>query len=217
MSPKGEFSVSPADRDIVIQSGIAVVDCSWARIEEVPFAKIRSPHERLLPYLVAANPVNYGKPYKLNCVEALAACCFITGLDDAGHALLSQFGWGHAFYEINSELFGLYSECADSASVVRVQNEYIAQMEEEYARKKEKKEDYGRNTNHDDDPYGMPPSESEESECEDVETDRFGNIIEPKTDKFGNIIEEPEAGRLGNTVENQDSDILTDKLGNIIL
>ena len=55
-----------------------------------------------MPYLVAANPVNYGKPFKLNCVEALAACCFITGLDDSGHELLDQFKWGHAFYEINS-------------------------------------------------------------------------------------------------------------------
>ncbi|KAJ3319954.1 ribosome biogenesis protein tsr3 [Boothiomyces sp. JEL0866] len=207
MSPKGEFSVSPADRDIVIQHGIAVVDCSWARIDEVPFAKIRSPHERLLPYLVAANPVNYGKPYKLNCVEALAACCFITGLDEAGHALLSQFGWGHAFYEINSELFRLYSQCSDSASVVNVQNQYIADMEEEYARKKDKVEDYGRNTNHDDDPYGLPPSDSEESEYEEeVETDRFGNIIEVKKDKFGNVIKDEE-----------NSTHLADKLGNIIL
>ena len=101
MSPKGTGAVSPEDRSIVAEHGIAVVDCSWARIEEVPFGKIKSPHERLLPYLVAANPVNYGKPYKLNCVEALAACCFIVGMNTEGHSLLSEFGWGHAFWEIN--------------------------------------------------------------------------------------------------------------------
>lgn len=39
--------MSPADRQIVIEQGIAVVECSWARLEEVPFAKIRGVNERL--------------------------------------------------------------------------------------------------------------------------------------------------------------------------
>ena len=39
--------VSPADRDIVAKNGLAVVECSWARLDDVPFAKIASPHERL--------------------------------------------------------------------------------------------------------------------------------------------------------------------------
>lgn len=47
LSPKGTQSVSPSDRGIIETSGLCVVDCSWARVEEVPFDKIRSPHERL--------------------------------------------------------------------------------------------------------------------------------------------------------------------------
>ncbi|KAI8898871.1 hypothetical protein BC833DRAFT_588184 [Globomyces pollinis-pini] len=125
MSPKGQSSVSPKDRSIIEKYGAAVVDCSWARIEEVPFSKIRSPHERLLPYLVAANPVNYGKPFKLNCVEALAACFFITGLDDAGHNLLSNFGWGHAFYEINrfSAFINWLVNCSSCTPNVKIQQQ----------------------------------------------------------------------------------------------
>lgn len=46
-SPKGTQVVSPSDRDIVEKGGVAVVECSWARLEEIPFHKIKSPHERL--------------------------------------------------------------------------------------------------------------------------------------------------------------------------
>jgi pre-rRNA-processing protein TSR3 len=184
-SPKGECTVSPADKEIILEHGIAVVDCSWARIDEVPFSKIKSPHERLLPYLVAANSVNYGKPYKLNCVEALASCCFIAGLDEQGHCLLESFGWGYAFWDINKELFERYSKCADGAEVIATQNEYLAELKRQYdqARLDRDLEDdlLSPNRNHEkvtqDDLYPPSDSDSQESETDEILLDRFGNVL----------------------------------------
>ena len=50
-SPKGKQILSPSDRQYILNAGVAVVECSWARLDDVPFSKIASPHERLRTYL----------------------------------------------------------------------------------------------------------------------------------------------------------------------
>jgi len=37
LSPVGESCVSAQDRDLIVNRGLAVVDCSWNRLDEVPF------------------------------------------------------------------------------------------------------------------------------------------------------------------------------------
>ncbi|KAG9098965.1 ribosome biogenesis protein tsr3 [Ceratobasidium sp. 370] len=136
VTPKGTQPVSPADRDVIAQAGVAVVECSWARLDDVPFAKLRSPHERLLPYLVATNPVNYGKPWRLNCVEALAAAFYIVGMDECAEVLLGKFSWGHSFWKVNGGLIKRYQTCADAAEVEAMQKVIIAELENDYTKRR---------------------------------------------------------------------------------
>lgn len=117
VSPNGTDPVCPNDREIVEHIGAAVVECSWARIDEIPFGKIGGRHLRLLPFLYAANPVNYGRPWRLNCVEALAACFAIVGHRDWAQELLGKFTYGHSFLELNEPLFDIYEQCTDFESM----------------------------------------------------------------------------------------------------
>ncbi|XP_046418363.1 18S rRNA aminocarboxypropyltransferase isoform X1 [Neodiprion fabricii] len=126
VTPVGEKCVSPLDKHIVGEHGCAVVDCSWARLDDTPFARMRTPYPRLLPFLVAANPINYGKPCQLSCVEAIAATLIITGFPEEAAYYLGKFSWGHSFMELNSELLEKYALCVDSEEVIRVQNKFLA-------------------------------------------------------------------------------------------
>ena len=54
-----------------------------------------------VPYLLAVNQTNYGKPWRLNCVEALAAAFYITGFDEYADRVLEPFDWAQSFYEVN--------------------------------------------------------------------------------------------------------------------
>ncbi|KAK8861577.1 hypothetical protein IAR55_002399 [Kwoniella newhampshirensis] len=177
LTPKGKKVISPSDDEIIQMSGLAVVECSWARLDEVPFGKIKSPYERLLPFLIASNPVNYGKPWRLNCVEALAAGFYITGHADWAEVLLSKFSWGHSFYKLNSHLIERYRTCSTSEDITAMQETIQKEMEEEQEeRRKEKVANEGEdllraNPNHIGNEWDQSQGQKQESEEEldDVE------------------------------------------------
>jgi pre-rRNA-processing protein TSR3 len=124
LNPHAERALSPADRSDDRTERLVALDCSWETAREERFS-LRGPH-RALPFLVAANPVNYGTPFKLTTVEALAGACCILGERAHAETLLSKFRWGHTFLELNDEPLRRYADCEDSSGVVAIQDEYLA-------------------------------------------------------------------------------------------
>ena len=78
-------------------------------------------HHRALPYLVAANPTNYGRPLRLSSAEALAAALYILGEPEQAAAVLDAFRWGPHFLVLNREPLDEYAAAKDSTEVVAAQ------------------------------------------------------------------------------------------------
>ncbi len=123
LDPMAEKALSPQDDT---NKGITVLDCSWEHVEEVfpKLLKLRLQH-RALPFLVAGNPVNFGKPFKLTSAEAFAAALYILGNKEQAHTVMSKFNWGHTFLELNHEPLEEYSAARDSKEILEIQSEYI--------------------------------------------------------------------------------------------
>ena len=120
LDPTAEQALSPADKNV---RSITVLDCSWVVLDT---GKVRSWRiRRALPFLVAANPVNFGKPCVLSSIEALAAALFILGDKERASAVLSKVSWGVRFLEVNQEPLDLYANAKDSTDVIKIQDLFI--------------------------------------------------------------------------------------------
>lgn len=125
LDPFAEKAVSVEDVPNVLTASLAAFDCSWETAEAMlPVARKRM-EPRALPYLVAANPVNFGKPTKLSTVEAIAAALYIYGRKEQAEAALGVVNWGIRFLEVNKEPLEAYAACATSADVVKEMYTFI--------------------------------------------------------------------------------------------
>ena len=127
LSPFTSTAISPADRSLALQHGITAIDGSWKQVQSTD-ASFNKDNPRALPFLIAANPVNYGKPTKLNCAEALAATLWILGEREKAEKLLFPFNWGEAFFDINYERLEAYASCKNSTEVIDQQNKFLSEI-----------------------------------------------------------------------------------------
>jgi len=125
LNPFSKKAFSPAEKGRIERKGLAAIDCSWMHADEVFEISLRGV-SRCLPYLIAANPTNYGVPTKLSTVEALSAALYIVGFKENATRLLSIFKWGPHFVELNRELLDGYAQAKDSSGVVQLQKKFMS-------------------------------------------------------------------------------------------
>ena len=178
LSSESRVYISPADAAIAKSFGLAGINCSWNRVGEIPFGALgRDRNQRILPHLLAANPVNYGRPFKLNTAEAIAAALFIMGFREDARELLSPFNYGDEFLRMNADFLEAYSRCTSGAEVEAVHasvTSHLSRLREDRERlREEQREGCGLSTSY----SGIPEdtdlddqdSELGEEESEDCE------------------------------------------------
>ncbi len=121
--------LGPEDHSLLLEEGGSLVglDCSWNQIEDSvqQVMKRTKLKPRMLPLLLAANPVNWGKPSKMTTAEALAASLYLIGKDEQARNLLSAFRWGEQFFILNKEPLEAYRDAKSSSELVDLQFEFF--------------------------------------------------------------------------------------------
>ena len=119
----------PEDHDLLLKKRGALVglDCSWAHIEPSVERVMKSTRlqPRMLPLLLAANPVNWGKPSRLTTAEALATVLYLVGRTEQAREVLGAFRWGERFFELNREPLDAYAAATTSEELVNLQFEFF--------------------------------------------------------------------------------------------
>jgi pre-rRNA-processing protein TSR3 len=78
-----------------------------------------------LPFVVAVNPVNYGKPLKLSTLEAFATALYILGDVKKAEEMLNLYKWGPNFLVLNKEPLEDYRNAKNSSEIIDAMRQYI--------------------------------------------------------------------------------------------
>jgi len=128
LDPEAEKALSREDLASAKKLGILVLDCSWNKLSRFPKVRKGLKH-RGLPFLLAANPTNFGKAQKLSTAEALSASLYILGEKEQAEHLMSRFKWGETFISINRDRLEAYAAANTSAEVVEAQTRILKVIE----------------------------------------------------------------------------------------
>lgn len=122
LDPTAKKTLSPADAKYAYL-GLVVLDLTWTHIDEIPH--LRGVRARKLPYLVASNPVNWGKPWRLNSAEAVLASLLIMHQDEQAELFMPRFNWAPELVNLNRALLEEYRTAKDSDSIQAMSDNYV--------------------------------------------------------------------------------------------
>lgn len=125
LNPFAKKSISKEDHNIAMKNGILAIDCSWKNVEKRFNIFEKDNVSRALPFLVAVNPVNYGKALRLTTLEALAAALYILGHVEQAKEILNIYKWGPHFIELNKKPLEDYRMAKNSREVIKSMKLYI--------------------------------------------------------------------------------------------
>lgn len=127
LDPYSSKVLSKADLEFAEPHGLLAIDCSWEHAEEAfQLVKVRKKViPRALPFLIAVNPVNYGKAFQLSTLEALAAALIILGYRDQGTNILNIYKWSSNFLVMNEQPLVEYEKSNTSEEIIKAQEEFV--------------------------------------------------------------------------------------------
>lgn len=125
LDPYAETPLSAEDRRLA--RNVVVIDRSWKVLEKMGEMnlKLGKMISRRLPFLVASNPTNYAKAFKLSSAEALAAALTVLGCRERAEEIMSKFKWGKNFFSLNERFLELYARAENAQEIERVESEIL--------------------------------------------------------------------------------------------
>ncbi len=127
LNPLSDILLSPMDAELMETGTLVALDCSWKRIHESIriISKTTRLESRILPILLAGNPVSWGKRGRMSTAEALSASLYIVGHKDQAISMLKPFKFSDAFFDLNGQLLEAYSSCHDRTELEEMQWEFF--------------------------------------------------------------------------------------------
>jgi pre-rRNA-processing protein TSR3 len=127
LDPYSEKVISKEDLELVQTHGLLAIDCSWENAEEA-LQLIRTRKKvvpRALPFMIAVNPVKYGKAFQLSTLEAFAGALIILGYRAQAEDILSIYKWSSNFLVMNNQPLHEYEKAKTSEEIIKAQAEFV--------------------------------------------------------------------------------------------